>query len=236
VSISDYQRRPVPHANWQRTVYHGIPRNLYKFHQGPGEYLAFLGRTSPEKRLDRAIEIARAARMPLKIAARIDPVDQEYYKKEIEPLMHEAREYVEFVGQIGDKEKDAFLGNARAMLFPIDWPEPFGLVMAESLACGTPVIAWRNGSAPEVIDDGETGFVVESIEDAVAAVGRLDEIDRAVCRRTFEARFCSTRMALDYVDVYKRLQPSWSEAPARTASAADMAAQLDIPACPSEVI
>jgi glycosyltransferase involved in cell wall biosynthesis len=207
VSISDSQRLPAPEANWQATVYHGIPRDLHTFRETADDYLVFVGRISPQKGVDRAIEIARLAKKKLKVAARIDPTDEEYFRGTIEPLFHKHKALVEFVGQVGGKEKDELLGRAAAMLFPIDWPEPFGLVMAESLACGTPVIAWRNGSVPEVIDDGITGFVVESVEDAVNAIGRIGKIDRAHCRSVFETRFDVTRMARDYVDVYRRLQP-----------------------------
>jgi glycosyltransferase involved in cell wall biosynthesis len=207
VSISDSQRAPIPEANWQATVYHGIPRDLHTFREQASDYLVFLGRISPEKGIDRAVGIARLAKKKLKIAARIDRQDEDYFHGKIEPLFHEHKAFVEFVGQVGGKEKNDLLGNAAAMLFPIDWPEPFGLVLAESLACGTPVIGWRNGSVPEIIDDGVTGFVVERVDDAVAAVGRIREIDRAECRRTFEARFDVTRMAHDYVEVYRKLQP-----------------------------
>src|SRR5262245_16959366 len=177
VSISDDQRRPVPGANWQATVYHGLPRDLHAFRDGPGEYLAFLGRVSPEKRVDRAVEIARRAGMPLKIAAKIYAGERDYYNQAIEPLLRECRSFVEFIGEVGGRDKDEFLGRAAALLFPIDWPEPFGLVMIEALACGAPVIAWRNGSVPEVIQDGVTGFVVDSVADAVEAVGRLAWLD-----------------------------------------------------------
>jgi glycosyltransferase involved in cell wall biosynthesis len=215
VSISDNQRRPIPGANWQTTVYHGLPRNLHTFRDRPGDYLAFLGRISPEKRLDRAIEIARGAGMKLKVAAKIYPGERDYYMETIEPLLRESQSFVEFVGEVGGREKDEFLGNARAMLFPIDWPEPFGLVMIEALACGTPVIAWRNGSVPEVIEDGVTGFVVDSVTEAVDAVGRAAWLDRRTCRQEFEKRFDATRMARDYVDVYRRLVHAGAE-PARS--------------------
>jgi glycosyltransferase involved in cell wall biosynthesis len=211
VSISDDQRRPIPEANWQATVYHGLPRNLHTFRERPGDYLAFLGRISPEKRLDRAIEIARRAGMKLKVAAKIYPEERDYYKQSIEPLLHESRSFVEFVGEVGGREKNEFLGNAYAMLFPIDWPEPFGLVMIEALACGTPVIAWRRGSVPEVIADGVTGFVVHSIERAVAAVGRVAGLSRHACREVFEERFDAARMVRDYLDVYRRLVHGGSE-------------------------
>jgi glycosyltransferase involved in cell wall biosynthesis len=211
VSISNSQRLPAPEANWQATVYHGIPRELHTFRDHPSDYLAFVGRISPQKGVDRAVKIARLAGKKLKVAARIDPTDEEYFRTTIEPLFQANKSLVEFVGQVGDKDKDELLGNAAAMLFPIDWPEPFGLVMAESLACGTPVIAWNNGSVPEVIDDGVTGFVVESLEDAAAAVARIGKLDRGECRRAFETRFDVTRMAHDYVDVYRRLQPCQRE-------------------------
>jgi glycosyltransferase involved in cell wall biosynthesis len=204
VSISNNQRMPIPDVNWQATVYHGVPRDLFTFRKEPGDYLAFLGRVSYEKRLDRAIRIACQARMKLKVAAKINRAD-EHFKQYIAPLLHDAGDWVEFVGEIGGREKDEFLGNAHALLFPIDWPEPFGLVMIEALACGTPVIAWRNGSVPEVIDDGRTGFIVESVEEAVAAVGRIADLDRHACRRAFEDRFDAACMARGYVEVYRRL-------------------------------
>ena len=208
VSISDAQRRPLPDARWQATVHHGLPRNLYKFVKRPGDYLAFLGRISPEKRLDRAIAIAERAGMKLKVAAKIYGEEAGYFRTEIEPLLRKSRSFVEFVGEIGGREKEEFLGNASALLFPIDWAEPFGLVMIEALACGTPVVAWRNGSVPEVLEDGVTGFVVESVEEAVRAVARIPELDRTACRKAFDARFDAARMARDYVDVYRQLVES----------------------------
>jgi glycosyltransferase involved in cell wall biosynthesis len=203
VSISDAQRQPLMWANWQATVYHGLPRDLYHLDENPSGYLAFIGRISPEKRLDRAIEIARRAGVELKIAAKVDTVDRDYFKDCIEPLLESP--LIEFVGEIGEKDKNKFLGQARALLFPIDWPEPFGLAMIEALACGTPVIAWRNGSIPEIIDDGRTGFVTDNIEEAAQAVERIGEISRRHCREVFELRFTSTRMARDYVKLYERL-------------------------------
>jgi glycosyltransferase involved in cell wall biosynthesis len=204
VSISDDQRTPLEGANWAATIYHGMPIDeLLPLSDPTGAYLAFLGRISPEKRADRAIEVARRADLPLRIAAKVDPADRDYFEKEIEPLLE--ADHVDFIGEIGPEEKNEFLGNARALLFPIDWSEPFGLVMIESMACGTPVIAYRSGSVPEVIDEGVTGFVVDDIEPAVAAVHRLDEIDRAACRRRFEERFSVERMARDYVRVYEQL-------------------------------
>jgi glycosyltransferase involved in cell wall biosynthesis len=205
VSISDNQRRPIPWANWQATVYHGLPRDLHTFQGWPGDYLAFLGRISPEKRLDRAVAIARQAGRKLKVAAKIYPEERDYFKQTIEPLLHESRSWVEFIGEVGGREKDTFLGDAYALLFPIDWPEPFGLVMIEAIACGTPVIAWRNGSVPEVIEDGRTGFVVESVAEAVRAVGRVASLSRHACRRVFEERYDAARMAQNYVEVYRRL-------------------------------
>jgi glycosyltransferase involved in cell wall biosynthesis len=203
VSISDAQRRPLAWANWQATVYHGLPPDLFRFHERPGDYLAFLGRISPEKRVDRAIEIGRRAGVPVRIAAKLDKNDRDYFKDVIEPLF--AQPGVEYVGEVGGKAKEAFLGNAKALLFPIDWPEPFGLVMIEAMACGVPTIAWRRGSVPEVIDEGVSGFIVESIDEAVRAVGQLDGFDRGRCRRQFEERFTVRRMAEDYLAVYERL-------------------------------
>jgi glycosyltransferase involved in cell wall biosynthesis len=203
ISISNGQREPLPWANWQATVYHGLPADMYRFRPEPGSYLAFLGRISPEKRVDRAIEIAKQVGMPLKIAAKIDRVDKDYFDSEMAPLLHNS--LVEFVGEIGDGEKDEFLGNASALLFPIDWPEPFGLVMIEAMACGTPVIAYRGGAVPEVMDHGHTGFVVEGLEDAVEAVRRVPELSRKRCREVFDRRFTATRMAHDYVRQFERL-------------------------------
>jgi glycosyltransferase involved in cell wall biosynthesis len=208
VSISNAQRRPLPDARWQATVPHGLPRGLHTFVETRGDYLAFLGRISPEKRLDRAIAIAERAGMKLKVAAKIYAEETGYFRTEIEPLLKRSRSFVEFVGEIGGQDKDEFLGNARALLFPIDWAEPFGLVMIEALACGTPVVAWRNGSVPEVVEEGVTGFVVESVEEAARAVARVSSLDRRACRRSFEERFEAARMAQDYVDVYRRLVES----------------------------
>jgi len=203
VSISDAQRRPLPYANWQGTVHHGLPEDRHTFHEDPGKYLAFLGRISPEKRLDRAIEIATQAGVPLKIAAKIDRVDRDYFETVIRPLLDNP--LVEFIGEIGCPEKNEFLGQAMALLFPIDWPEPFGLVMIEAMACGTPVIAFPRGSVPEIIEDGRSGFVVPSVSDAVKAVNRLAKIPREECRASFEQRFTASRMAEDYLVLYKRL-------------------------------
>jgi len=203
VSISEHQRTPLLFANWQATVYNGIPDSLYGAREGRGGYLAFLGRISPEKRPDQAIEIALRAGMEIKLAAKVDPVDREYFDTQIKPLLRHP--LVDYVGEIGEDEKNAFLGDARALLFPIDWPEPFGLVMVEAMACGTPVIAFRRGSVPEVMADGESGFVVDDIDGAVAALERIDTLSRAGCRRVFEERFSAARMACDYAAVYERM-------------------------------
>ncbi len=204
VSISNDQRRPLPHANWLGTVLHGLPRNTCRFEPRPrGGYLAFLGRISREKRPDRAIEIARRAGLELRIAAKVDAADREYFKTEIEPLL--AQSHVQFVGEIGERDKCEFLGQARALLFPIDWPEPFGLVMIEAMSCGTPCVAWRAGSVPEIIREGENGYIVDSIDEAVAAVGRVGELDRARVRASFEQRFSVERMTRDYLELYRRL-------------------------------
>jgi glycosyltransferase involved in cell wall biosynthesis len=205
VSISHNQRAPIPWANWQATVYHGLPRNLYAHHERPGDYLAFLGRVSPEKRLDRAIMIARESGMQLKISAKIYPEEHYYFKQTIEPLLQESRSLIEFVGEINQKEKEEFLGNASALLFPIDWPEPFGLVMIEAMACGTPVIAWRNGSVPEVIQDGLTGFIVDNVQEGARAVRQVSKLSRRKCREVFEERYDAARMARNYLEVYSRL-------------------------------
>jgi glycosyltransferase involved in cell wall biosynthesis len=202
VSISDAQRKPVSWANWYATVYHGLPRDLYGLHPNPGGYLAFLGRIAPEKRPDHAIEIAKRVGIPLRIAAKVDPADQEYFRTEIEPLLSDP--LIEYLGEITDAEKDEFLGNAIALICPYDWPEPFGLVLIESLACGTPVLAYRRGSIPEIIEDGVTGFVCEGLDEMAAAIKRIPEIDRRRCGWTFEQRFTVERMAQDYLKVYER--------------------------------
>ena len=211
VSISDAQRLPLPGANWQATVHHGLPPDRLHLEPGPGRYLAFLGRISPEKRVDRAIEIARLADMPLRIAAKVDRQDRDYFETVIKPLLRDP--LVEYVGEIGEHEKQEFLGQAYALLFPIDWPEPFGLVMIESLACGTPVIAWRHGSVPEIIDDGETGFIVEGRRAAAEAVRRVGTLDRGRCRAVFESRFTAGRMAREYLAVYRRLVAAGQDIP-----------------------
>ena len=215
VSISDDQRRPLPHANYAATIHHGIPKNLL----GPnyatkGGYLAFLGRIAPEKRPDRAIAIARAAGMPLKIAAKIDRVDEAYFQATIKPLLQKPG--IEFVGEINDQQKSQFLGNASGLLFPIDWPEPFGLVMIEAMACGTPVLAFNRGSVPEIIELGITGCLVDTVQEAIGAIPDLLALDRRQIRRRFEEKFLAGRMARDYTKLYQRLtkagrksDPAW---------------------------
>jgi glycosyltransferase involved in cell wall biosynthesis len=203
VSISNDQRAPLPKANWVATIHHGMPPDELPPRLEPGEYLAFLGRISPEKRADRAIEVARRAGMPLRIAAKVDDVDRAYFEEHIEPMLE--ADHVEFIGEIDSGAKADFLGRAAALLFPIDWSEPFGLVMIEAMSCGTPVIAYRSGSVPEVIRDGINGFVVEDIDGSVAAVERLGTLSRAGCRQAFEERFTVERMARDYVALYEHL-------------------------------
>jgi glycosyltransferase involved in cell wall biosynthesis len=205
VSISDSQRRPLLACNWRGTVYHGLPRDLFTLHEQPGEYLAFLGRISRDKGVEEAIRIAQQSGRALKIAAKVDDAEARYYREVVKPMLDEAGSLVEFLDEIGEKEKDDFLGKAYALLFPIDWPEPFGLVMIEAMACGTPVIAYPRGSVPEVMEDGVTGFVVEGLDQAVRAVERVGSLDRKACRRVFEERFTSARMAQDYVRIYRQL-------------------------------
>ncbi|MCY0389739.1 glycosyltransferase family 4 protein [Robbsia sp. Bb-Pol-6] len=206
VSISDAQRAPLK-ANWLNTVYHGLPRDLLTPREDvKPEYLAFLGRICPEKRPDTAIKIAAQSGLPLKIAAKVDKVDQEYFEREIEPLLGSAN--VEFIGEINEAQKPAFLSGAKALLLPIDWPEPFGLVMIEAMACGTPVIAFNRGSVPEVVENGLTGFVVEDVYGAVAAVDRLGELSRKDIRAEFERRFTADTMAQNYVDLYAQMLKS----------------------------
>jgi glycosyltransferase involved in cell wall biosynthesis len=222
VSISDHQRLPMPPVNWVGTVYHGLDRDILPFRPRPeGDYVAFLGRISPEKRPDRAIEITARAGMKLKIAAKVDQVDLQYWNETIWPMI-QANPHVEFIGEINEQQKADFLGNAQALLFPIDWPEPFGIVLIEAMACGTPVVACRSGSVPEVIDDRVSGFVVDTIDEAVAALGRIGDLDRARVRRAFDARFTSERMARDYLSIYRRLSmsPEIAAAPLEVAAAA----------------
>jgi glycosyltransferase involved in cell wall biosynthesis len=203
VSISQAQRIPVPHARWIGTIHHGLPVDELQFGHGDGEYLAFLGRISPEKRVDRAIAIAKACGWPIRIAAKVDPADEVYFECEVRPLLDDP--LVDFIGEIGEGDKSDFLGRAKALLFPIDWPEPFGLVMIEALACGTPVIAFRHGSVPEVLEDGLTGFIVDHLDDAIAATRRVDELSRPVCRSEFERRFTVAQMASAYTRLYGSL-------------------------------
>ena len=204
VSISNAQRRPLAFANWMGTVYHGLAREVCPFNPAPrGGYFAFLGRVSPEKGLDRAIEVARRAGVRLRIAAKIDPADEEYFQREIVPLL--GLPGVEFIGEVNEAQKPAFLGNATALLFPIDWPEPFGLAMIEAMSCGTPVIGWPDGSVPEVVEHGLTGFIVDSIDGALAALNDAGRLDRLRVRARFEERFSATRMARDYLALYRAL-------------------------------
>ncbi len=202
ISISDAQRAPLPHARWVATVHHGLPPELYRPGRGTGGYLAFLGRISPEKRLDRAVQIARRVGLPLRIGAKVDPADRRYFEREIEPLLRGPG--VEYLGELGDRDKVELLRHARALLFPIDWPEPFGLVMIEAMACGTPVLAFRGGAVEEVLRPGVTGAIAGSVDEAVALLPSVLALDRAACRREFERRFSVSRMASDYVRVYER--------------------------------
>src|SRR4029077_1447380 len=204
VSISNAQQRPVPQANWVRTIHHGLPEKLLTPQQVRPSYLAVLGRIAPEKGVDRAIKIATRCGIPLKIAAKIDRADQEYYDELICPLIT-GNPLVEYIGEISDREKPEFLSGAIALLVPIDWPEPFGLVMIEAMACGTPVVAYNRGSVPEIIDDGLTGFIVEDETSAVGVIGRLSGLDRGAIRKQFEKRFTARRMALDYLAAYRSL-------------------------------
>jgi glycosyltransferase involved in cell wall biosynthesis len=204
VSISHAQRNPLPQASWLSTVPHGIPKGMLKFSAHASDYFAFLGRISPEKRVDRAVEIATALGVPLRVAAKVDDVDRDYHETTIAPLFKPP--LVEFIGEIGDAEKSAFLGNARALLFPIDWPEPFGLVMIEAMACGTPVIAFRHGSVPEIVEHGVTGFIVDDVAQAIEAASRVHELSRWRIREEFERRFTARRMAEDYLSLYESVQ------------------------------
>ena len=201
VSISANQRRPMPPVNWASTIHHGLPPRHYRFSGDRGAYLAFLGRLSPEKRPDRAIEIAKQSGIPLKIAAKVDPFDREYFVREIEPLLDHP--LIEFIGEIDDAKKIGFLGGALALIFPIAWPEPFGLVMIEAMACGTPVIAWGEGSVPEVIDHGVSGMIVSSVEEAIEAVRQIPLMNRRAVRTRFEERFTAARMAADYIRTFE---------------------------------
>jgi glycosyltransferase involved in cell wall biosynthesis len=209
VTISAAQRTPIANANFVATVPHGLPLHLLKPNYRPsGEYVAFLGRISPEKRPDRAIAIARAVGIPIKIAAKVDKVDEAYFRETVAPLLNDPG--VEFIGEIDERAKGEFVGNARALLFPIDWPEPFGLSMIESMACGTPVLATRCGAVPEIVDPGLTGMIVDSMDEAVSALPQVMALDRPAIRRRFEERFSATRMAKDYIQVYRSLLKSRS--------------------------
>lgn len=206
VSISNSQRAPLPWLNWQATIHHGLPLDLHRFRPAHGSYLAFVGRVSPEKRLDRAITIAQRSGIPLKIAAKVDRADREYFDGAIVPRLGDPG--VEFLGELGEEEKGALMAGAMALLFPIEWPEPFGLVMIEAMACGTPVIATPRGSVPEVLDEGVTGLLVENIDQAVAAVARAATMERSRVRARFEERFSVARMVGDYLGVYRTLAPN----------------------------
>ncbi len=203
VSISKAQQKPLSFANWVGNVYHGIPKKSCRFYPEKGEYLAFLGRMSPEKRPEQAIDIAIRSNTPLKLAAKVDPADREFFTAKVKPLLNHP--LVEYIGEIDDQQKNEFLGRAKALLFPIDWPEPFGLVVIESLACGTPVIAYNNGSVPEILDHNKSGYIVHSIQEAAEAVGKIGQIDRHKCREIFETRFSSERMAKDYLKLYEKI-------------------------------
>jgi glycosyltransferase involved in cell wall biosynthesis len=219
VSIANHQRNPVRFANWAGTVHHGLPADLLPYCEAPSwDYLAFIGRICPEKRVDRAIAIAKRVGMRLKIAAKVDKADIEYYETTIKPLLNHP--LIEFIGEIGDAEKPAFLGNAYAMLFPIDWPEPFGLVMVEAMSCGTPVIAYRCGSVPEIIEHGVSGWIVDDEDGAVAACRRASMLDRLKVRRRFEERFTVQRMVSDYIDLYSGRRRRASETAAASSTSA----------------
>lgn len=219
VSISHSQRTPIPHANFIATVYHGLPNDLHPPVFNPrGGYVAFLGRISPEKRPDRAIAIARSLGIPLKIAAKVDRVDQAYFREEIAPLLKVPG--VEFVGEINERQKSEFLGEALALLFPIDWPEPFGLALIEAMACGTPVLSFRAGAVDEILEEGVTGCIVDTMDEAIEALPRVLKLDRRTVRRRFEARFSATRMAKDYVNIYR--------ARARSSAAADIGREVPV--------
>jgi glycosyltransferase involved in cell wall biosynthesis len=217
VSISNAQRRPVPNANWVRTIHHGLPARSLVPQESSHDYFAFLGRIAPEKRVDRAIRIAQGCGVPLKIAAKVDKADRDYYDESIRPMMNGPG--IEYIGEITDEDKASFLSGAKALLVPIDWPEPFGLVMIEAMACGTPVIAYNRGSVPEIVEDGVTGFIVEDEQSAIGAAYRLPELSRAKVRERFEQRFTARRMAQDYLSVYRSLMGA--EAPHLTVVASD---------------
>lgn len=216
VSISNAQRTPLPWLNWQGTVYHGLPEDLFRFYPKGGEYLAFLGRICPEKGVDVAIEIARKSGIEIRIAAKIDRADEQYFERVIEPMLDHP--LVHFVGEIGQRDKGDFLGNALALLAPVNWPEPFGISIIEAIACGTPVIAFARGSVPEIVNQSKSGFIVRTVDEAVAAIRKVRRLSRKTCRKIFERRFTAARMAQDYVEIYKRLLGEKSSAhPARKA-------------------
>jgi glycosyltransferase involved in cell wall biosynthesis len=230
ISISDAQQQPIPGANFVKTIYHGLPADLLKPVFSPrGGYVAFLGRIAPEKRPDRAIQIARALGIPLKIAAKVDRVDESYFREVIAPLLDGPG--VEFIGEINEQQKNEFLGEALALLFPVDWPEPFGLSMVEAMACGTPVLAFRCGSVPEVIDEGVTGAIVDNIEDGMSALPRVVALDRRAVRQRFEERFTASRMAKDYLGVYRSLLKRFQAEPRQQDAAAKLVPEMttDIP-------
>jgi glycosyltransferase involved in cell wall biosynthesis len=203
ISISNSQREPLPDINWQKTIYHGLPENLYTLKENKGQYLAFIGRFSPEKGIDRAIELAIKTGIPLKIAAKIEHLDIEYFENTIKPLLEHP--LIEYVGEIGEEDKNEFLGNAMALLFLINWPEPFGLAMIEAMACGTPVIAWNNGSVPEIIDHGQSGYIVSSMSEAEEAIKNLSMLSKKNVRQTFENKFSAKRMTENYLDAYEEI-------------------------------
>jgi len=205
VSISDDQRKPVPFANWQATIHHGLPRDEFEFEPRAGSYLLFLGRILPGKRPDLAVEIARRAGLPLKMAGKVHPGEREYFTEQIEPLLERSRDFTDYLGEVGGTLRKELIANARALIFPVEWAEPFGMVMIEAMASGTPVIAFRRGAVPEVLEHGVSGFIVDNVEEAVQAVARIGELDRAQCRRAFDARFTAARMADDYLRVYERI-------------------------------
>jgi glycosyltransferase involved in cell wall biosynthesis len=209
ISISDSQRGPLPQANWMGTVYHGLPDNLFQPVYSPGKYLAFLGRVSPEKGLDDAIQIAKAVGLPLKIAAKVDANDREYYNEVICPILDDP--LIEFIGEVNENQKQEFIGNAMALLFPIKWAEPFGLVMIESLACATPVVAYGRGSVPEILSNGVNSFIIDNVDEAINAVRNLSAIDRHMCRSSFDQRFTARQMAENYLQVYQDVIASRQE-------------------------
>jgi glycosyltransferase involved in cell wall biosynthesis len=205
VSVSDDQRQPVPEANWQATIHYGLPPDAFSLNESPHGYLLFLGRMTPQNRPDLAIEIARRARLPLKMAAKVYPGEMSYFREQVEPLIETHKSWVDYLGEAGGAQRAELLANARALIFPVQWPQPFGMAMIEAMACGTPTIAFRCGAVPEIVEDGATGFIVDNVDDAVQAVTRIDVLSRRRCRAAFEARFTSARMAVEYVSVYERL-------------------------------